>query len=243
MQVHSSLHFFLFLETSPPPLLAILASPSARYLSPLRAFPAKLSRYLARCYNGASQKTTGERNEGSGVNRIEALNILGLDDDATAQDIKTAYKECVQIFHPDRFAGNKKLQERATEQFKRLQDAYEFLKSGRGSKEASGSARSSRSVSYVEAQLAGLAAARTQLVAQRDALYDERRNAVIMMAVGAAGAILGRRVIWIAGIAGALIVWGIVSVIAVCQNISAINDHLKEIDMQKRQLEQDWEED
>lgn len=185
----------------------------------------------------------GERNEGSGVNRIEALNILGLDDDATAQDIKTAYKECVQIFHPDRFAGNKKLQERATEQFKRLQDAYEFLRSGRGSKEASGSARSSRSVSYAEAQLAGLAAARTQLVAQRDALYDERRNAVIMMAVGAVGAILGRRVIWIAGIAGALIVWGIVSVIAACQNISTINDHLKEIDMQKRQLEQDWEED
>ncbi len=189
------------------------------------------------------KKAKGERNEGSGVNRIEALNILGLDDDATAQDIKTAYKECVQIFHPDRFAGNKKLQERATEQFKRLQDAYEFLRSGRGSKETSGSARSSRSVSYAEAQLAGLAAARTQLVAQRDALYDERRNAVIMMAVGAVGAILGRRVIWIAGIAGALIVWGIVSVIAACQNISTINDHLKEIDMQKRQLEQDWEED
>lgn len=60
------------------------------------------------------------------MNRIEALNILGLDDDATAQDIRTAYKECAQILHPDRFAGNKKLQERATEQFKRLQDAYEF---------------------------------------------------------------------------------------------------------------------
>ncbi|MDO5043476.1 MAG: J domain-containing protein [Slackia sp.] len=177
------------------------------------------------------------------MNRIEALNILGLDDDATPQDIKTAYKECVQILHPDRFAGNKKLQERATEQFKRLQDAYDFLRSGRASKSAAGSARASRSVSYVEAQLAGLAAARTQLVTQRDAVYDERRNAAIMIAIGAVGAVLGRRIIWIAGIAGALIVWGIVSLIAACQNISTINEHLKEIEMQKRQLEEDWEEE
>ncbi|MDO4442647.1 MAG: J domain-containing protein [Slackia sp.] len=178
------------------------------------------------------------------MNRIEALNILGLDDDATAQDIKTAYKECVQILHPDRFAGNKKLQERATEQFKRLQDAYDFLRTGRGAKAPNGSQEArSRSVSYAEAQLAGLAAARTQLMAQRDAVYDERRNALVMMAAGIIGAIVGRRIIWIAGIAGTLIIWGIVSLISACQNISTINDHLKEIDMQKRQLEEDWEED
>ena len=76
------------------------------------------------------------------MNRIEALNILGLDDDATDRDIKVAYKECVQILHPDRFAGNAKLQDRATEQFKRLQDAYDYLSSGRGSKSSPGSSRS-----------------------------------------------------------------------------------------------------
>ena len=67
------------------------------------------------------------------MNRTEALNILGLDDDASAADIKSAYRECVQILHPDRFANNKKLQDRATEQFKRLQDAYEYLTSARSS--------------------------------------------------------------------------------------------------------------
>ena len=66
------------------------------------------------------------------MNRTEALNILGLDEDATTKDIKVAYKECVQILHPDRFANNKMLADRATEQFKRLQDAYEFLTSGKG---------------------------------------------------------------------------------------------------------------
>ena len=54
------------------------------------------------------------------MNRKEALRILGLDDDATANDIKAAYKETAQILHPDRFASNKKLQDRATEQFKNV---------------------------------------------------------------------------------------------------------------------------
>lgn len=64
------------------------------------------------------------------MNRTEALHILGLEDDATADDIKIAYRETVQILHPDKFAGNEKLQNRATEQFKRLQEAYDLLSSG-----------------------------------------------------------------------------------------------------------------
>ena len=181
------------------------------------------------------------------MNRTEALNILGLDDDATQADIKAAYKECVQILHPDRFANNKKLQDRATEQFKRLQDAYEYLTSGRGSKGPSAASSRSRSsargrATYVEAQLAGLAAARTQLIAQRDTLYDERRNALIMIALGAIGAVLLRRIVWIAGLAGTLVIWGIVTLIGAVQNISTVNDHLAEIEMQKRQLEEEAEE-
>ena len=183
------------------------------------------------------------------MNRTEALNILGLDDDATMKDIKAAYKECVQILHPDRFANNKKLADRATEQFKRLQDAYDFLTSGKGSK---GEGASSRSRSYSadtgwttkEAKLAGLTAARTQLVAQRDALIDERRNALLMIVGGAVMAVLLRRVVWIAGIAGALLVWGIVKMISTLQSLGTISDHIREIDHQRRELEsEDDEED
>ena len=43
------------------------------------------------------------------MNRLEALRALGLDEDATDEDIKTAYRETAQILHPDRFATNKKL--------------------------------------------------------------------------------------------------------------------------------------
>ena len=71
------------------------------------------------------------------MNRTEALHILGLEDGASADDIKIAYRETVQILHPDKFAGNDKLQNRATEQFKRLQEAYDLLMAsgsgGRGS--------------------------------------------------------------------------------------------------------------
>ena len=122
------------------------------------------------------------------MNRIEALNILGLDDDATDRDIKVAYKECVQILHPDRFAGNAKLQDRATEQFKRLQDAYDYLSSGRGRSLRRARLTQGRLLPhFAEAKLAGLAAARTQLIAQRDALYDERRNALVVVAAGRRG--------------------------------------------------------
>ena len=86
------------------------------------------------------------------MNRTEALHILGLEDDATADDIKIAYRETVQILHPDKFAGNEKLQSRATEQFKRLQEAYDLLSSGasrgrggRGARSGSSSGASSSS--------------------------------------------------------------------------------------------------
>ncbi len=178
------------------------------------------------------------------MNRTEALNILGLDEDATASDIKVAYKECVQILHPDRFANNKRLADRATEQFKRLQDAYDFLTSGKGSKgesapsksrpRSNGAGRTSK-----EAKLAGLTAARTQLVAQRDALLDERRNALAMIAFGICLAVVLRRVVWLAGIASALLIWGIVKMIGTVQSLSTIRDHIKEIDAQRRELEDD----
>ncbi len=174
------------------------------------------------------------------MNRIEALSILGLDEDATDEDIKIAYRECVQILHPDRFAHNRKLAERATEQFKRLQDAYDCLTSGRAQSKrtrASVSHAASGGWNSVEAQLAGLAAARTQLIAQRDTLLDERRNALTMVALGAAGAVLLRRIIWVAGIAGTVFIWGIVGLINTVQNLSTIEEHLRTIDRQRRELE------
>lgn len=179
------------------------------------------------------------------MNRREALRILGLDEDATPADIKAAYHETVQILHPDKFAGNSKLEQRATEQFKNLQEAYEYLQK---SKHAKGSAKGeeeprsySSEAAEVEARLAGIAAARTQLVSQRDLAIDERRNGAMMAGIGAVAVILCRRpglFAVIASIGAAAAVWGIIQVISAQRTITTLNEHLDQLAKERKRLAQ-----
>lgn len=200
------------------------------------------------------------------MNRNEALHILGLDDDATADDIKIAYRETVQILHPDKFAGNEKLQNRATEQFKRLQEAYELLSSASGgssrgsrrggSSPSSSAASAARSwtetegdveVEYlteaeIKARLAGIAAARAQLVAQRDTVTDERRNGLAMAGIGAVAAFFTiRRPFGIFGFIAAMAVpatiWGIVQAVGAQKSLNTLNDHLAKLAEERREYE------
>ena len=216
------------------------------------------------------------------MNRTEALHILGLEDDATADDIKIAYRETVQILHPDKFAGNEKLQNRATEQFKRLQEAYDLLTSGsgggrsaragrssgagggrggRGARSGSSSGASSSSgaarawtevedgveVEYlteaeIKARLAGIAAARAQLVAQRDTVSDERRNGLAMAAIGAVATLLTIRrpfgiLGMIAAVAGTATVWGIIQFLGAQRNLNTLNEHLAKLTEERKEYE------
>ena len=169
------------------------------------------------------------------MNRLEALRALGLDEDATDEDIKTAYRETAQILHPDRFATNKKLQDRATEQFKNLQEAYDFLTSPKGRRKAGGSSASAR-------------AARTQLVRQRDAVYDERRNGLGMAAIGGLVALFcGRRPFGlfgvVAAIAGTAAIWGIVQVVSSQRSINTLTEHIDELNREERKIAQESEEE
>ena len=170
------------------------------------------------------------------MNREEALHTLGLGPDATPEDIKTAYKETAQILHPDRFAGNKKLADRATEQFKNLQEAYEYLSSGAGSRQAGGSGGRARATysreDQLNARLAGIDAARMQLVAQRDSFLDQRRTGIMLAVGGLLAAFLLRRIRPLAAIAGAALVWGVVDLIASGRNLDAVN---KQLDLLKKE--------
>ncbi|WP_294363145.1 J domain-containing protein [uncultured Senegalimassilia sp.] len=186
------------------------------------------------------------------MNRLEALRALGLDEDATDEDIKTAYRETAQILHPDRFAANKKLQDRATEQFKNLQEAYDFLTSSKGRRKtgsASASARSSRPVyNDVDARLAGISAARTQLVRQRDAVFDERRNGLGMAVIGGLVALFsGRRPFGLFGVVAAIAstaaIWGIVQVVSSQRSINTLTEHIDELNREERKIAQETEEE
>lgn len=186
------------------------------------------------------------------MNRIEALRILGLDEEATAEDIKIAYRESAQILHPDRFASNKKLQERATEQFKVLQEAYEYLSKGKGGKKGASSrpdgARSSSAggagghssgyttASQLEARLAGIAAARTQLIAQRDAVLDERRNGLLIGGVGVIAAFLLRKIPQVLAVAATAVVWGIVKTVSAQATLNSLQEHIKNLGIEQRRI-------
>ncbi len=62
--------------------------------------------------------------------RVRALAMLGLDEAATPEQIRTAFRRMSQIHHPDRFAalGNQAVHA-ATESFRRIREAYEYLTS------------------------------------------------------------------------------------------------------------------
>lgn len=175
------------------------------------------------------------------MNRIEALRLLGLGEDATEEDIRTAYKEAAQIVHPDRFASNKKLQDRATEQFKNLQEAYDYLK-GKGSRRRTSTGASASGWTRereLEARLSGIAAARVQLVKQRDAIADERRSGLIIAGVGAIAAIIFRWRIPVAlAIASTAVVWGIVRTATAQVTISKLDEHIDKLKVEQKELEE-----
>lgn len=178
------------------------------------------------------------------MDREEALRILGLGESATADEIKAAYKESAQILHPDRFASNKKLQDRATEQFKTLQEAYDVLmdptkqsrQSRRARPEAARPADTYATAQEIEARLAGITAARTQFVAERDAAQDKRRNGLVILLVGLIVAGIFRRSPLAIGIGTTAIVWGIVQAATYHKNVMTLNEHLSALAKEKRAL-------
>jgi DnaJ domain len=53
---------------------------------------------------------------------------LGLTLGASEEDAKTAYRDLVQVWHPDRFSHNPSLQKKAEEKLKEINSAYEAVK-------------------------------------------------------------------------------------------------------------------
>lgn len=55
--------------------------------------------------------------------------ILELDLDSTPEEAQQAYKDMVNIWHPDRFNNNPRLKQKAEERLKEINTAYETVKS------------------------------------------------------------------------------------------------------------------
>ena len=60
----------------------------------------------------------------------DPLDTLGLKSDATADEIKQAYRDLVKVWHPDRFAADPRLRAKAEEHLKQINAAYGALQTG-----------------------------------------------------------------------------------------------------------------
>jgi curved DNA-binding protein CbpA len=58
-----------------------------------------------------------------------SFEILELDPGATEDDARQAYKDIVNVWHPDRFSANPRLKEKAEQKLKEVNLAYEAIKS------------------------------------------------------------------------------------------------------------------
>ena len=58
----------------------------------------------------------------------ECFDTLGLEPGATSQEIKEAVRDLIKVWHPDRFTDNPRLQLKAQEKLKRINEAYELIK-------------------------------------------------------------------------------------------------------------------
>ena len=61
--------------------------------------------------------------------------ILELDPGASPDEAKQAYKDIVNVWHPDRFSSNLRLKEKAEEKIKEINAAYDTVKSFLSSKQ------------------------------------------------------------------------------------------------------------
>jgi curved DNA-binding protein CbpA len=59
--------------------------------------------------------------------------ILDLSPGASMAEVKTAWRDLAQVWHPDRFTGNKRLQKKAEEALKEINEAYHRLAKSNGS--------------------------------------------------------------------------------------------------------------
>lgn len=62
------------------------------------------------------------------MNATQALQILDLSAPITRASLKTAYREALMVWHPDRFEGNKDLRAKAESKTSQINEAYAVLK-------------------------------------------------------------------------------------------------------------------
>jgi DnaJ domain len=75
----------------------------------------------------------------------KCCDLLDLRPGYSQEDLKQAYKDLVQVWHPDRFAHNPRLKEKAEDKLKQINTAYEQLDQALADRQRAQAARAARS--------------------------------------------------------------------------------------------------
>jgi DnaJ-domain-containing protein 1 len=77
------------------------------------------------------RKRGGERiKSGKEPQNIDrCFEILELNPGASQEELNQAYRDLVNVWHPDRFSNNQRLQKKAEEKLKEINAAYEYIRS------------------------------------------------------------------------------------------------------------------
>ena len=62
------------------------------------------------------------------MDHLRALRILGLPPGASPDDIRSAWRDLAKVWHPDRFAHDERLRQKAGDNLGRINEAYETLR-------------------------------------------------------------------------------------------------------------------
>ncbi len=178
----------------------------------------------------------------------EALQVLGLKPGATRDEVQVAYRELAQMLHPDKFADNKRLRERAEAQMRSINEARDVLLKGFGQRARSaggpsasrarpsaGASRTPASIAFeAEARAHAAETARLAVVAQARTLR-ERRSGMLALAVVSALVMLvtmrmrGTLGTLIFSVASMLTVWGIVDVVMIANQTRVLDRRAKDL--------------
>lgn len=61
--------------------------------------------------------------------------VLGLSPGASSKDLKAVHRDLAKVWHPDRFLHDPRLQQKAQEKLKEINEAYDQLRSGKGKRQ------------------------------------------------------------------------------------------------------------
>lgn len=166
------------------------------------------------------------------MTRAEALSALGLEEGATAEDVRLAHRELAQMLHPDKYEGNKRLRARAEQQMRSINEARSVLLGSRRRASAAPSSPESPAARAAAAKAARSAVMR-QLVQTRERLVKAR----YLLAAGIIALVAGMR---LHGIVGTVVLsfgltatlWGAQDLVRLGGERGVLRRRLREIDQQ-----------